>query len=346
MDTRNTNARKSTGGGGGGGGGGVDSSTSPSPSPSPSPSGSPREDATLHKWRRMLERCPSPALWKTFVADKKNKRKFTRRVRKGIPDELRGIVWPILSGGRELLLQNPGVYESLMLYESSEAELDIVRDLNRTFPGHVYYMQRHGPGQRALYNVLKAYSTYNASVGYVQGMGFITGVLLLYMCEEDAFWILVALMKGYRHEPMEGMYQEGLPLLNKYLYQMEGLLESLPKLKNHFEEQNIVPTLFCSQWFLTVFAYNLPFQMLLRVWDMFLMEGMKVVFKVGLELLAVAEEELLQLNFEDLVQTLSGKQTIVQNINVDNFLKNAMSKQITDKLKELEELYKNTNANT
>lgn len=38
-------------------------------------------------------------------------------------------------------------------------------------------------------------------------MGFIAGLLLLYMSEEDAFWLLVALLKGAVHAPMEGLYQ-------------------------------------------------------------------------------------------------------------------------------------------
>lgn len=33
-------------------------------------------------------------------------------------------------------------------------------------------------------------------VGYVQGMGFLSSVLLLQMGEEDAFWTLAALMRG------------------------------------------------------------------------------------------------------------------------------------------------------
>lgn len=65
-----------------------------------------------------------------------------RRVREGVPDQLRGIVWQLLSGGRDLLLQNDNVYEALVLYESSNAELEIVRDLARTYPSHVYYQQR------------------------------------------------------------------------------------------------------------------------------------------------------------------------------------------------------------
>jgi len=44
------------------------------------------------------------------------------------------------------------------------------------------------------------------SVFEVQGMGFIAGLLLLYMSEEDAFWMLVALLKGAVHAPIEGLY--------------------------------------------------------------------------------------------------------------------------------------------
>jgi hypothetical protein len=41
----------------------------------------------------------------------------------------------------------------------------------------------------------------------MQGMGFLAGLLLLYMSEEDAFWLLVALLKGAVHASMEGLYQ-------------------------------------------------------------------------------------------------------------------------------------------
>ena len=56
------------------------------------------------------------------------------------------------------------MYERLLLAKGSEKELEIVRDLSRTYPSHVYYQQRQGPGQRSLYNVLKAYSVYDWQV--------------------------------------------------------------------------------------------------------------------------------------------------------------------------------------
>ena len=100
--------------------------------------------------------------------------------------------------------ETQGIYDQLVFFEHSASDNDIVKDICRTFPHHVFYSQRHGPGQRSLYNVLKAYSIYDRTVGYVQGMGFVAGTLLLFMSEEDAFWVLVALLKGAIHEPMAG----------------------------------------------------------------------------------------------------------------------------------------------
>ncbi|TYK29028.1 DNA repair protein recA-like protein 1 [Cucumis melo var. makuwa] len=47
---------------------------------------------------------------------------------------------------------------------------------------------------------------FDRNVGYVQGMGFLADLLLLYMSEEDAFWLLVELLKGAVHAPMEELY--------------------------------------------------------------------------------------------------------------------------------------------
>lgn len=51
-------------------------------------------------------------------------------------------------------------------------------------------------------------------------MGFMAGLLLLYMSEEDAFWTLVALLHGPRLPPLAGLFLPGLPLLQLSLYQV------------------------------------------------------------------------------------------------------------------------------
>nr|ACR34527.1 unknown [Zea mays] len=274
--------------------------------------------------------------WKHYV--RRNPHVVKRRIRKGIPDCLRGLVWQLISGSRDLLLMNPGVYETLVIYETSASELEIIRDISRTFPSHIFFQQRHGPGQRSLYNILKAYSVYDRDVGYVQGMGFLAGLLLLYMSEEDAFWLLVALLKGAVHAPMEGLYQAGLPLVQQYLSQFEKLvIELMPKLGQHFVEEMINPSMYASQWFITVFSYSFPFHLTLRVWDVFLYEGIKVVFQVGLALLRLCHDDLVKLPFEKLLYAL--RNFPEEATDPDVLLPLAFSFKVSSRLEELQKEY-------
>jgi len=218
------------------------------------------------------------------------------------------------------------------------SELEIIRDISRTFPSHIFFQQRHGPGQRSLYNILKAYSVYDRDVGYVQGMGFLAGLLLLYMSEEDAFWLLVALLKGAVHAPMEGLYQAGLPLVQQYLSQFEKLvMEHMPKLGQHFVEEMINPSMYASQWFITVFSYSFPFHLTLRVWDVFLYEGIKVVFQVGLALLRFCHDDLVKLPFEKLLHAL--RNFPEEATDPDVLLPMALTFKVSSRLEELQKEY-------
>ncbi|CAN6253808.1 unnamed protein product [Urochloa humidicola] len=293
-----------------------------------------REERRIRKWRKMIGVGGND--WKHYV--RRNPHVVKRRIRKGIPDCLRGLVWQLISGSRDLLLMNPGVYETLVIYETSASELEIIRDISRTFPSHIFFQQRHGPGQRSLYNILKAYSVYDRDVGYVQGMGFLAGLLLLYMSEEDAFWLLVALLKGAVHAPMEGLYQAGLPLVQQYLSQFEKLvMEHMPKLGQHFVEEMINPSMYASQWFITVFSYSFPFHLTLRVWDVFLYEGTKVVFQVGLALLRFCHDDLVKLPFEKLLHAL--RNFPEEATDPDVLLPIAFTFKVSSRLEELQKEY-------
>ncbi|KAA3471469.1 EVI5-like protein isoform X2 [Gossypium australe] len=66
----------------------------------------------------------------------------------------------------------------------------------------------------------------------------------------------------------------------------------------------INPSMYASQWFITVFSYSFPFPLALRIWDVFLFEGVKIVFKVGLALLKYCHDDLINLSFEKLIHAL------------------------------------------
>merc|ERR1711998_586265 len=108
-------------------------------------------------------------------------------------------------------------------------------------------------------SVLQAYARYDTDVGYCQGMGFITGLLLGYMPEEEAFWVLVTLMLRAPWN-MSGLFEPHMPKAQLLLYQFGALVERhIPRLSAHFKEQNVVPTMYATQWFITVFSYSFPF---------------------------------------------------------------------------------------
>jgi hypothetical protein len=49
-------------------------------------------------------------------------------------------------------------------------------------------------GQISMYNVFHAYSAHHREIGYVQGMMSIGGLALMYVPEEEAFWMLESIL--------------------------------------------------------------------------------------------------------------------------------------------------------
>mmetsp|Transcript_8883 Transcript_8883/g.12903 ORF Transcript_8883/g.12903 Transcript_8883/m.12903 type:complete len:521 (-) Transcript_8883:1977-3539(-) len=156
-------------------------------------------------------------------------------------------------------------------------------------------------GQAALRRVLRAYSVNDLDVGYCQGMNFIAGMFLTITSEEEAFWLLVSIMKDSPCR-MRGLFGEGMKETHQVLFIAEKLtFQFLPKLAKHMERQSIHITMYATQWLLTVYTSSFKFDLVTRVWDCFLAEGWKIVYRVMLALLQNSQSTLLVLGFEDIL---------------------------------------------
>ncbi len=74
------------------------------------------------------------------------------------------------------------------------------------------------------------------------------------------------------------------------------------------ENERVLSSMYSTQWFITVFTYNMPFSIVLRMWDVFLYEGYHAIFVFALALISIFASEIKKKSFEGLLRYWSKKQ--------------------------------------
>ncbi|KAH0136619.1 RabGAP/TBC, partial [Aureobasidium melanogenum] len=108
----------------------------------------------------------------------------------------------------------------------------------------------------------------------------------------------VRLMSKYN---LRSLFTAEMTGLHMHLYLFERLLEDYePALYCHLHRRGVPPNLYATQWFLTLFAYRFPLQLVLRVYDLVLSEGLGAILKFGIALMQRNAQTLL--GMKDMVQ--------------------------------------------
>lgn len=216
---------------------------------------------------------------------------FHKLIRVGLPNRLRGEIWELTSGSLYLRLETPSLYTDTLTKFSGKESLaidEIEKDLNRSLPEYAGFQSEDGINR--LRRVLTAYSWINPEVGYCQAMNIVVAALLIYMSEAQAFFLLSALcdrlVPGYYSSTMYGT------LLDQKVF--ESLVEkTMPILWEHLVKSDVQLSVVSLPWFLSLYINSMPLVFAFRVLDVFFVEGPKVLFQVGLAILRINGEELL-----------------------------------------------------
>lgn len=170
---------------------------------------------------------------------------------------------------------------------------DIEKDITRTFATHSYFKDSES-GPAALYRVLCAATVYDPVVGYCQGMGYIAGLMLLHVPERHAFTLFTTVLSRYG---LRELFQDGMAKLDLLFPVIEkDLAKHTPRFLRLFsEELGGMISSFASPWLLTVFSacYNDSPDIVLRIWDLFLIYGWKAIVQVAVAIIKLREDELL-----------------------------------------------------
>ncbi|KAG6841733.1 hypothetical protein C0991_007619 [Blastosporella zonata] len=273
----------------------------------------PKEASRIAKWTRMLtpiKRDPGAnvAVWGVRPAKES---KLRRRVYKGIPDAWRPASWELLmarnTGGRRLEDLEKQYTDALDKPSTYDIQIDL--DVPRTISGHIMFRTRYGAGQRSLFHVLHSFSLLCPTCGYVQGMGPITFTLLSYLTPARAYAALVLLHSSPPYS-LHTLFSPGFPGLLENIYIQERIMEStMPQVYAACKKHGVSTTAYATKWYITLFCGSVPFQMQLRMWDAFLLEGYEVFVGVAVAIVwvyrALDQITSASANFETILSLLS-----------------------------------------
>lgn len=199
----------------------------------------------------------------------------------------RGLQWlRILRPDRLRKRFSPGTFGKLARQYESLNDYPIRKDLSRTYPNHTLFItsidnngyndnieynddnSHTGAGRPILYNILRAYSSYDTSIGYSQGLAFIAGFLIQHIPNAEICFYSFIILMLYPQYNIRWLYEnECNNLQTMFSAFSRMLLLHTPRLYQHFSNENIIPSMYATQWFLTCFTYRINYNFTATLWD-------------------------------------------------------------------------------
>ncbi|KAF8821211.1 TBC domain-containing protein [Cardiosporidium cionae] len=253
--------------------------------------------------------------WNQYLAKNENfndKDTLKGLIRKGVPVQLRSTVWTHCLGSDILQTKNPKVLAATSVLDKATAD-QIELDIPRTFPnnkvvgldteledflnnGDDIIRYKNHTGEDCLRRVLRAFAAYKPHIGYCQSLNFIAGTLLLVLPEELAFWSLCQIVDSEIPDHgmnIAGYYTPGMDLLRTDMKTLTREIKGrVPQVYKALEKNGVKIDFLCAEWFLCLFCTTLPIDTLLRVWDMLLNEGIKIIFRVAIAIFRYFQTKL------------------------------------------------------
>ena len=179
-----------------------------------------------------------------------------------------------------------------------------------------------------LKNILLSLSETYPKCGYCQGMNHIVHFLLdITNCnEEKSFNIFSAIISKTTYDEI---VLNDFKLMKKFFYVFDRLVNIyLPDLYVTINKINRVRACFyISPWFITLFTHSFQknqTKLLLRVFDMFILDGWICIVRIGLMMLKYYQSDLVKMKYEELLQflisELKEKYDFFGNYNYDKFI--------------------------
>ena len=299
--------------------------------------------------KRMIKMQKMSQIWINEIipnwTEKRKDKKIKEYFYMGLPDNVRGRVWMLCLGNRfsitkeyyeiqvknskEILekykinkknentindintISNENEIKDISIIKDKEKSINIIDlDIERTFP-YLGIFKGDSPMAQDLREILRVFVISRPDIGYIQGLSFIAGILLLNMDKFKAFISLMNLILNPIMLPFYKMDNESIQQRLKLFKQV--FYYNLPELCEHFDELGLLPENYFLTWNMTLFTRDVNLELAKRIWDVFMIEGIKAIYSAAIVFLSHFESKLINMDFVEIMTCIG----TIKNINFD-----------------------------
>ena len=279
-----------------------------------------------------------------------DKYKFFEYWELGLPKFIRKKLWPIIIGNRA------GITENLVEYYSKNIEIldfkqlnnlyidylqnkkerdeiifsedilmnqiinDILKIVNTKYKVEIFNTQT-SPDIFAnlLFKIIRIFTLYRQDIIYTKEIAYISTIFLLN--SENYFQALVNMVNFILDSPGIKFIQKNEEFIKIRISFFKNLLSKyFPRLNKHLIKLDITPELYFNKWISKFFIKVFPYDILLKLWDNYIVKGEVFLFEISLTILKILENDCLGFGYGKILSNLR-KIPFRTKYNEDNFFK-------------------------
>ena len=153
------------------------------------------------------------------------------------------------------------------------------------------------------YNILRIFFLIRNDLVYKKSI--VPLIFVFLMVEENEYNAFCNLYNLICNSDIIKLYIGDEDYINKNVAFFSDLVKKyLPKIHQHFSNLEIEHELYFVPWFSEIFSSSMNYKLLLRVLDLYLINGEYILFQIALTILAVQEDDLLDLAISEIFKIL------------------------------------------
>ena len=263
-----------------------------------------------------------------------DKNKFFEYWELGLPKFIRKKLWPIIIGNRAGITENLVEYYSkytenldfkqlnflYLEYLKNKKDIeeikfsdeilmnqilnDVLKIVNIKNNVEIINMQMK-PEDAALYlfKIIRIFTLYRQDIIYTKEIAYISAIFLLN--SENYFQALVNMINFVIDSPGIKFIQKNEDFIKLRTSFFQDLLSKhFPRLNKHLNKLEITPELYFNKWISSFFIKAFSYDILLKLWDNYIVKGEVFLFEIALTILKIQENNLLGLTYGNILNNL------------------------------------------